>query len=80
VTAPELHAARVALGWSAPLLGAIVGLSATTVYHLERGRYAPPRRTLDALTHALGKGNNVSAWTYPPPAELAAFWARRGIV
>ena len=80
MTPAQVHAARRALGWSAPLLGAIVGLSATTIYHVERGRYTPPRRTLDALAHALGKGNNVAAWTYPPPAELAAFWARKGIV
>jgi DNA-binding XRE family transcriptional regulator len=62
------------------MLADMVGLAASSVYSIEAERYLPPRRTLDALAHALGKGNDVAAWTYPPPAELAAFWARRGIV
>jgi transcriptional regulator with XRE-family HTH domain len=81
MTRAELRAARLALGWSASLLGDLTGYTAGTIYAIESGRHDAPGRTLAALLAVLRRGNDPATWGGPeaaPPA-LARYWRRRGI-
>lgn len=76
MTGAELKAARVALGWSAPLAAAVVGYSAAAVYALEADRGGGSRMQ-DALAWAYSKGNDPDRWSSMAPSELKTFWERR---
>jgi transcriptional regulator with XRE-family HTH domain len=50
-----IRTAREALNMTQKQLADRVGLDHTTVSRIERGVYVPPRRTLKALTDAIGE-------------------------
>jgi transcriptional regulator with XRE-family HTH domain len=81
MTPAELRAARLALGWSASLLGDLTGYTAGTIYAIESGRHDAPGRTLAALLAVLRRGNDPAPWGGPEaaPRALARYWRRRGI-
>jgi len=81
MTPAELRAKRLALGWSASLLGDLTGYTAGHIYAIEADRYHAPDRTIATLAWALRRGNDTAPWGGPeaaPPA-LARYWRRRGI-
>jgi hypothetical protein len=75
MTGAELKAHRVALGWSAPLAGSVVGYSAAAIYAIEAGN-SGSSRLHDALVWAYRKGNNINQWPVAPDG-LTALWRRR---
>lgn len=57
----ELKAARVALGWPAPLVALLTGYSTASIYGAEGGRSGSPR-LVATLAEAYGRGNSAEAW------------------
>lgn len=53
-TAQSLFIARISRGWSQQELANLVGLTQTTISHLETGRTAPKVQTRHSLESVLG--------------------------
>lgn len=72
-TGEKLKAARVALGWSAPLVGHLTGYSTASIYAAEGGR-AGSLRLVAALVEAYKRGNDASAWEEHQAGEWWRSW------